>query len=166
MNLTKVSAVAEIVSSVAIVVTLVYLAIQTQQSALAVQASVRQGMLDSDRALLFLQVENPDIAIARDTNSDLTDEDAVRLASYLIATVRVRENQWLQYQNGVIDERTWLTYSSPILAVFSTERTRSWWRNRSSSGEFDQGFVDMVDQLLLDNPLRPARSLKEALGFE
>ena len=123
-------------------------------------------MLESDRALLLLQVESPEISIARDTDSDLSDEDAVRLASYLVATVRVRENQWLQYQNGVIDERTWLTYRTPIVAVFSTERTRSWWQNRSANGEFDQGFVDMVNQLLADNPLQPARSLKQALGFE
>ena len=166
MNLTKLSAVAEIISSVAIVLTLVYLAVQTQQNTLAIQASVRQDMLDSDRSLLFLQAENPEITVARETDSDLTDEDAVRLGSYLVAVVRVRENQWLQYQNGVIDERTWLTYRSPILAVFSNERTRMWWRNRTANGEFDQGFVDMVNQLMADSPLRPARSLMEAMGFE
>ena len=137
MRVEKIAAVAEIVSSVAIVVTLAYLAIQTQQNTLAIQASVRQDMLESDRALLFLQVENPSITIARATDIDLTDEDVVQLASYLTAVVRVRENQWLQYQNGVIDERTWLSYRTPIGAVLSTERTRSWWRKTTANGTFD-----------------------------
>jgi hypothetical protein len=166
MKLEKISAVAEIVSSVAIVVTLVYLAIQTQQNTAAVQASVRQGMLESDRALLTLQVEHPEIVITRDTRVDLTEEDAVRLGAYLIAVVRVRENQWLQYQNGVIDERTWLTYRAAIPPVFSSERPRAWWRNRSANGEFDQGFVELVNQILAENPLGAGRSVKEALGFE
>ena len=123
-------------------------------------------MLDSDRALLFLQAEHPNISIARDTDIDLTDEDVVQLASYLVAVVRVRENQWLQYQSGVIDERTWLTYRAAISPVFSTERTRSWWRNRSARVELDSGFVDMVNQLLLANPVQPNRSLKSAVGFD
>jgi hypothetical protein len=126
MRIEKLAAIAEIVSAVAIVVTLAYLAIQTQQNTVAIQASVRQAMLESDRAMLFLQAENPSISISRDTDIELTDEDAVRLSSYLVAVVRVRENQRLQYQNGVIDERTWRTYSSAILPVFSTERARSW----------------------------------------
>jgi hypothetical protein len=166
VRIEKLAAIAEIVSAVAIVVTLGYLAIQTQQNTLAIQASVRQAMLDSDRAMLFLQAENPRIVIARDTDIDLTDEDVVRLATYLTAVVRVRENQWLQYQSGVIDERTWRTYRSAILPVFWTERTRSWWRNRSTTGEFDEGFVDMVNQLLVANPVRPDRTLRQALGFD
>jgi hypothetical protein len=166
MRVEKVAALAEIVSSVAIVATLGYLAIQTQQNTLAVQASVRQDMLESDRAMLFLQAEYPRISIARDTDVDLTDEDAAQLANYLTAFVRIRENQWLQFQNGVIDERTSLTYRTPILGVLSNERNRSWWKNRTSNGEFDKGFVEMVNQLLLDNPVQPARSLKEKLGFD
>jgi len=165
MKVEKIAAVAEVVSSVAIVVTLAYLAIQTRQNTLAIQAA-GQSMLEADRALLTLQVEYPSITIARDTDIDLTDEDAIRLADYLVSVVRVRESQWLQYQNGVIDERTWLTYRTPILAVFSNERTRSWWRNRTATGEFDQGFVDSVNQLLRDNPIQPSRSLKQRLGFE
>ena len=123
-------------------------------------------MLESDRALLLLQVEHPELVIARETDADLTDEQAAGLGSLLVAVVRVRENQWLQYQNGVIDERTWLTYRSPIVAVFSNERTRSSWRNRSVKGEFDPGFVEMVNRLLAENPLGAGRSVKEAMGFE
>jgi len=96
MKLDQLSAVAQIVSAVAIVATVAYLAVQTQQLAiqtqqntLAIQATVRQAMLDSDRAMLSLQVEYPSITIARDTGIELTDEDAVQLANYLNTVVRV-----------------------------------------------------------------------------
>ncbi len=52
MNWTKASAAAEILSSVAILATLVYLAIEIQQSAEATQANTRQAMFASDQQFL------------------------------------------------------------------------------------------------------------------
>lgn len=166
MKLEKLSAIAELVSSVAIVVTLVYLAIQTQQNTLAIQATVRQAMLTDDREMLFQQIAHPHLVGNRAGGADLSDEQLVELASYLVASVRVRENQWLQYQNGVIDERTWLTYRAALRAVFDTEFVRAWWRNRSGRGEFDAGFVAMVDDLLTGSPTSAAPSMRERLGFD
>ena len=53
------SAIAELVSSIAILATLAYLAIQTQQNTQALQASVRQSMLTEDRELLYKQMDYP-----------------------------------------------------------------------------------------------------------
>ena len=88
--------------------------------------------------------------MARYGGSELTDEALIEPSSFLLALVRVRENQWLQYQNGVIDQETWGTYQTALTAVFATEFTRSWFRNRSERGEFDRGFVDSVNELFAD----------------
>ena len=48
MNWTKASAIAETLSSVAILITLVYLVVEIQQNAEATQAETRQAILDSD----------------------------------------------------------------------------------------------------------------------
>jgi hypothetical protein len=84
MKVEKLSAVAELVSSVAIVITLGYLAIQTQQNTVAMQATVRQAMLTDDRELLFRQIEYPLLVAARTGDTDLSDEEFVRLGSYLV----------------------------------------------------------------------------------
>lgn len=166
MKLEKLSATAELVSSIAIVVTLGYLAIQTQQNTTAIQATVRQAMLADDLQIIRQQLDYPITTLARFGGSDLTDEELVRLNALLLALVRVRENQWLQYQNGVIDEQTWLTYRTALTAVFSTEFTRSWFHNRAERDEFDSDFVDTVNELLSDNPPRPGQSIRETLGFD
>jgi hypothetical protein len=166
MKLEKLSAAAELISSVAIVVTLGYLAIQTRQNTVAIQATIRQAMLTDDREMLFQQIDHPSLVAARAGDAGLSDDELVQLASYLIASVRVRENQWLQFQNGVIDEQTWLTYRAALRAVFDTEFVRAWWRNRSSRGEFDEGFVAMLDDLLAQSPVRSSASVRERLGFD
>jgi hypothetical protein len=69
MNWTKLSAIAEIMSSVAILLTLVYLALQNQQIAFqtrqntqALEASSRQGALDSAAEEGWIGVEGPVIS--------------------------------------------------------------------------------------------------------
>jgi hypothetical protein len=169
----KWSSIAEILSAAAIFVTLAYLAVQTrylavqtEQNTAAIQATVRQAMLNDDRELLFQQMAYPATYFVRVNDNDLTDEELVQLAQYLVATVRVRENQWLQYQNGVIDEQTWSTYREAIPIVFSTAYLRPWWRNRSEAGEFDAGFFDMVNALLDERPVIDPPSTAESLGFD
>ena len=166
MKLEKLSALAELVSAVAIVVTLGYLAIQTQQNTAAVQASVRQAMLVDDLGIIRMQLDYPILATGRSGDAGLSDDELARLNASLLGLFRTRENQWLQHQNGVIDERTWSTYQTAIPAVLTTEFMRSWWRNRSLRGEFDEGFVAVVDKLLEEYPLPSVTSVRESLGFD
>jgi hypothetical protein len=166
MKLEKLSSLAELVSAIAIVVTLAYLAIETQQNTAAVQASVRQAMLADELELVRQLLDYPILMTGRSGDADLSDEELVRLHGNILSLVRIRENQWLQYQNGVLDERTWRTYQSAIPAVLSTEFMRSWWRNRTALGRFDEGFVADVDKLLDANPMHPAQPIREILGFD
>jgi hypothetical protein len=166
MKLKKLSSLAELVSAIAIVVTLGYLAIETNQNTAAVQAGVRQAMLANDLELIRMLVDYPVIITGRSGDADLSDEELVRIHGNILAVVRIRESQWLQYQNGALDERTWRTYQSAIPTVLSTEFMRSWWRNRTSLGQFDEGFVAHVDKLLDENPVRPALPIRERIGFD
>ena len=59
MKLEKLSSLAELVSAIAIVVTLGYLVIETQQNTAAVLASVRQAMLENDLELIRMIVDYP-----------------------------------------------------------------------------------------------------------
>jgi hypothetical protein len=163
---TKWSAIAEILSAIAIVVTLAYLAIQTQQNTTAIQASVRQAMLTDDWELIRAQIEYPILFISRAGEVEMSDEELVRLNSYLVGFVRTQENRWLQYQSGVIDERTWGTYAAAIPSIFSSDFVRSWFWNRAARGEFDEDFVAMLGEVLNQNPLRQLPSVREALGFD
>ena len=144
MKLEKLSALAELVSAIAIVVTLGYLAVQTQQNTAAMQASVRQAMLSDDMALIRQLIEHPMLFTERTGDAELTDEDLVRLHTNLLGFIRSRENQWPQFQNGVIDERSWRTYQSAVPGVLSSDFMRSWWRNRTARGEFDGQYLSVL----------------------
>ncbi len=61
MNWTKASAVAEILSSVAILITLLYLVIEIGQNTEALQATSRDASLEGDIQRLFQAVNTPEI---------------------------------------------------------------------------------------------------------
>jgi len=143
MKIEKLAAMAEIVSSVAIVATLAYLAIQTQQNTAAVQASVRQSMLEADRDSLYMAVEHPFLY----RRSNLTEEEQLQLIGYLTAFMRTRENYWFQFQNGVLDESTWESYRGAlVIVIFSSDFGRRAWAQQTAGGlVFDPGFVADIE---------------------
>ena len=95
VKLEKLSALAELVSAIAILVTLGYLAIQTQQNTAAIQASVRQAMLSDDMELIHQLIDYPMLFTER--SSSLTPNSPMRISSVcmlicLVSYAHVRTN--------------------------------------------------------------------------
>ena len=149
MNITKVAAWSEIVSSVAILATLAYLAVQTQQNTAAIQAQTRQAVLDADLAVLHMWSTNPQIALGLSGRGELNEAEQMAVYFAFGAFMRTRENHWLQYQNGVLDEATWKSYRNAIPFVLSTKRGRDYWAHAHG---FDDGFMDEVNKLIDGEP--------------
>jgi hypothetical protein len=81
----------------------------------------------------------------------LTDEEKIRLSMYLITFFRLRESNWRQYQNGVLDEATWSSYLQSLRA-FATPRVRAWLANEAIAQMLDPEFVSMVTAFLAECP--------------
>jgi hypothetical protein len=146
MNWQALGTIAEIIGALVVVVTVMYLAIQTRQHTLAVQASVRQAMLSEDCELLFRQMDYPFTALQTYGRRELSDEELVQLTSWLMAFMRTRENYWLQYRSGNIDGATWDTFRVPLHHVLSSQMGRSLWNNLAAQGMFNAGFVNDINR--------------------
>ena len=154
MNWTKVSAAAEIISSLAILITLLYLVVEIGQNTTSLQANARQEILDQDADFLMSRVNNPKLARLPD-KPDLTDDEIQQLANHTLVFVRMRENAWLQYKSGALDEATWASYRRAIPNVLHNQRMRTWWQRAVVDREvLDPGFIAMVNELLSNEPLR------------
>ena len=152
MNWTKASSIAEILSSVAILITLVYLVVEIQQNAEATQADTRQAILDSDQQFLELFIDSPELNLIW-YKPDLSDEERIRLSFLFTTFVRMRESNWLQYENGTLDDVTWQAYQGSLVAVFSAPQTRAWWQNFGVERIYNSDFISLVDELLANQPV-------------
>ena len=151
MDWTMLSAVGQILSSVGVLVTLIYLAVQTRQNTASIQASTRQAILEADQTFLFKVLDDPSLITSR-YKPELTDEEKIRLSAYWVSFLRMRENLWFQYQNGVLDEATWQSYRRSITAM-ANARFRTWWKNYAVARRaFDPKFISLVDEALASTP--------------
>jgi hypothetical protein len=143
MTLEQYAYLAEIIGVIVIVATLMYLAIQTKQNTTAVQASVRQAILEADRESLRMVIEYP--ALNKRTN--LTEEEEIRLKAYLIHFLRTREHHWLQYKNGVLDDVTWSKYRDVLVPViFSSKFGRAFWASPLGGAQVVPDLVKHINE--------------------
>jgi hypothetical protein len=82
----------------------------------------------------------------------LTDSDKVTLSGFLAAFFRLRELDWFNYQDGVIDEKAWTAYRNAIKNMMHYPSLRKWWIN-GGYGVFDPAFVRHVNEFIADVPL-------------
>ena len=69
--------------------------------------------------------------------------------AYLAAFLRMRENYWIQYRNGVLDESTWESYKQPLSSVvLDSEFGRNLWRSAAAGSALEPGFRKLMDELL------------------
>ena len=152
MNTSKLADVSEIVSSIAVVITLVFLTLQMQQNTQAIQASTRQAALEADTNVLIELMNHPAIALNR-SKPELTDEEIEQLITHLVIVFRLRENDFAQFQNGVMDKVTWERYLSSISSFLRYERVRNWWQNIGTVG-YSPDFVKLINNMLVETPVR------------
>lgn len=151
MNATELATWSQIASSAAVLITLVYFSVQTRQTSKLLKSESRQSLIEVDMQILGLQVQFPEITMAWDSATQLTSEQKHRLWSYLCAFMRTREHQWIQYQNGVLDQTAWAAYHSAIPAVIGSERCRAWWA-AFGSVFYEPQFVAVVNTMLSETP--------------
>ncbi len=151
MNMTDVATWGQLISSAAVLVTLVYLSIQTKQTATLLRSEARQSLIEQDMQILRTQVDIPELVIHMTTEDELTLEQKYRLQAYLMEFTRTREHQWLQYQSGVLDRDTYAAYQRPIAAVLGPKRCRAWWTTLGRT-LCDPAFANEVDAFLEGQP--------------
>ena len=141
MKLDKTAALAEIVSSVAILITLAYLAIQTSQTNAALTASSRQASMETEVSIILAILDHPEAA----TELARRDENWPRRQA-LSALVRLREFSWYQYQNEILDEGIWQGYVSTLRRFLDDDYGREYWA--SIKGEVDPEFYAYMTNIL------------------
>lgn len=119
-----VSAISDTIGAVAVVISLLYVAVQLRQSTKAIVASSRQGVLDCEITLLGDYITHAIDPHLIGDDVKLSPEDERRLTWIVIKALRIREAAWHQYVLGTLDEDSWNSYMAPVAGIFSTRRAR------------------------------------------
>ncbi len=150
MSLDQLANIAEVVGNLVVVVTLIYVAVQVRQGSATLRSDSRQSQVNTDQNGVYLFVEHPELANYFSQDETPTFEQKTKLIFWIIAQMRAREHEWLQYKSGALDEETWKSYRDVIYFLLGTPRSRALWR--VCSQYFNSDFVGMVDGMMANAP--------------
>ena len=151
MDRSKLADLSEIVSSIAIFATLIYLTVEIRQNTVAVRTQTAQSVLQAGQTELAMIVENPEIALSIPNSGPLTPEQSVMLDAYFASNMRNREFAWVQYSNSTIGDVIWDSEVTVLRVQLDSIRFREWW-NKLGRHYIGQEFAQFVDQLIEEGP--------------
>jgi hypothetical protein len=151
MNLEKWSQVAEIVGSVAIVVTLVVLTIEVRDNTRAIDsANFQEISRDVEGLISAIPIEVRDKARS---GTPLSNAERLAYFGFLTNALRTYESWWQQWRLGTLPDEVFHSYMTHMTVTFSDEVARDLWsgpRIVSYIPEFEAYVETFLDQNPLD----------------
>lgn len=158
MNWSAIGALGDLIGALAVVVSLVYLAIQVRQNTNAVRAETAREVVASIRAVNTTVASDPELfrlfSTMTENPDQLSPEERGRVTHLLFNHYRAIEEAHLQYTKGNLDEEIWAGWSRTFYDYINSPGWRRYWELRRDL--FSGTFARYVDGLHGDRkPMRP-----------
>ena len=146
MDIVQLGALGELVGGVAVLATLVYLAIELRHATRALQASAAQAYAAEINQANYLAARDPERArVSRLCFEDpeaLTVDEREMSDWTSLGVCRTFESALLQAELGQLDRQTYEMLRTTIRNLFATDYYRSWWARNPYP--FTQRFHDFI----------------------
>lgn len=150
MSLEAMGNIGEIIGGIAVVVSLVYLAIQMKQNTMSVRSATYQAIVASAAACNVTLTQSKDLArifrIGSDDPSALDEDERVQYWFLCSQFLDIYENLYLQYHHGTIGDDYWVPRSVSYLELFKAPGFAMNWRERRT--DYAVPFREFVDTAL------------------
>jgi hypothetical protein len=152
MSLEQLSSFAQIVASLGVVVSLLFVGLQIRQNTGALERNEHNSTMEQWTVIRMAIAKNRDIAELMTAGlhgqSDLDAADQLRLEQMLQEQAWAAFHIWDRTQRGVFPKGTFEATGGALLnSVLKTQRGEAWWRTAKHVG-FVPGFVADVDAVL------------------
>lgn len=134
MTLEQASLVAQIISAIAVIASLVFVGVQLRQATAAIRASSSEAHAALYTELVHSIIDNGDFARIwatglRDPKS-LGEEDWIRFVAYSSALFRQYESSRVQWQKGRLDDEHWRTVEQQAISFGHLPGLKAAWSLR------------------------------------
>jgi hypothetical protein len=159
MSLEQLSYLAQVIGSVGVIFSLVFVGLQIRQNTAALQRNEHNSTMSQWTVLRMGIAENRELAefmtAGLSGERELDTADQFRLEQFLQEHAWAAFHIWDRTQRGVFAKGTFeLTGGAYLSGILRTKRGSAWWSDAKAVG-FDPGFVADLDALLLDSGAQP-----------
>jgi hypothetical protein len=149
MNWEAVGAIGELVGAIAVIITLLYLAVQIRQNSQAVKNSAAQTLLSEANGSLRVAASDPGTAraviLGQTLFDELSEEERAQFIVWMFAWMRTIEQAYFQYIQGYIDEEIWEGQVVHMRQAIHSPGVAKWWSFRRCF--FSRKFQNYIDEI-------------------
>ena len=153
MTMQELGAIGDFVGGVAVVVTLIYLAIQIRQNTKINAALIRQNFYDATQQQILHAVESPEfndlMRRSWTTNETLTESEKVQIWRHMQRVLIGYQGAFEQYKSGALPEKDW-SLVRHILRTFwllDGKAKNDAWEQMRAGRFFNEDFLAEVESL-------------------
>ena len=134
MNWNAISAIAEVMGVVAIVVSLIYVSVQIKQNTKVARAATRQAISESTENLGSDLINNREIAeifVKHLSGNELSTVENLRLQARCYRDMQHWENIHYQYNEGLVSKDQWEGFRKNLSSLLAIDAYREYWEHES-----------------------------------
>lgn len=157
MNWDAIGASGEIVSAVAVLVTLIYLALQIRQNSESAKITAGQSILASLNEALQIASSTPQAArvlVLGQTDFDnLPEDEKAQFIVWIFAWFRVLEQGEYYHRKGYLEDDVWLPHVEHLKQIMKGHAVAQWWQSRRHF--FNANFCKLVEAATVAENVAP-----------
>ena len=146
MDLQDLTQLAAIVSSIAVVVSLIYASVQLRHNTRALMATTYNAVTSNSLALLSPMTGSPEFSEflhrAHANPETLTPAERMRFDAVVLTVFRHWDNLYYQFRSGTLDREMWEIYERALTRWLANEAWAAWFRENPAS--CSQSLRDLV----------------------
>jgi len=150
MNWESLGAVSEFVAAIAVVASLLYLAIQVRDTKNTTQSATYFQATEYVNAIFLSIAESPELSriyfLGNADPSKLTPDELPRYMIIVGSIFARYNNYYLQHENGTLPEEAWQIAARHLRLLMANPGIQSWWK--SSEQHYLEGFKRLLDSAL------------------
>lgn len=134
MTLDQLANIGEIIGSIAVIISIIYLAIQIRTNTEAERTSTYQAVVSDFGALNNTMASTPELSHlfveAMEDYHQLSSDEKARISQLFFQCFHYFENMFYQNQKGYLDEEVWTGWKRLMLTYYSRPGFKTWWEHR------------------------------------
>ena len=152
MTLNELGNIGEFISSIGVIVSLVYLAVQIRKNTETERTSTYQSVVSDFGSLNRTMASNAELSYlyvkAMENFGDLDSDEKARVSQLFFVTFHYFENMYYQYRKGYLEEDVWRGWKRLMLTYYASPGFQTWWSIRRVV--FSESFGEFLDTAELD----------------
>ena len=165
MSIEELGSIGDFVGSIAVLISLVYLAVQVKGNTEAARTSTYQAIVSEFGALNRALAGTPGLSVlfvnALEDFESLSADDKARMSQLFFVCFHNFENMYYQYRKGYLEDDVWTGWKRLMLTYHSRPGFQTWWTLRSDV--FSSTFAEFLRTEKQDKPVASYYELTQGI---